>query len=116
MFIPIAAGIAFDPREIEETFVRASGPGGQNVNKGGFGECLYETDVDTIRTTGLGRVLISQFLDDLFRGHQVGSVEVSSVEVGSIKVGRVKVGSEPCFQTSCYFFNSRETSTSSLLY
>ena len=33
MFIPIAPGIAFDPREVEETFVRASGPGGQNVNK-----------------------------------------------------------------------------------
>ena len=33
MFIPIAPGIAFDPREIEESFVRSSGPGGQNVNK-----------------------------------------------------------------------------------
>ncbi len=33
IFIPIAPGIAFDPREIEESFVRASGPGGQNVNK-----------------------------------------------------------------------------------
>ena len=32
-FIPIAPGIAFDPRELEESFVRASGPGGQNVNK-----------------------------------------------------------------------------------
>ena len=31
--IPITPGIAFDPREIEESFVRASGPGGQNVNK-----------------------------------------------------------------------------------
>jgi len=33
MLIPIAPGIAFDPREVEESFIRASGPGGQNVNK-----------------------------------------------------------------------------------
>lgn len=33
MLIPIAPGIAFDPREIEESFIRASGPGGQNVHK-----------------------------------------------------------------------------------
>ena len=33
MLIPIAPGIAFDPRELEESFVRSSGPGGQNVNK-----------------------------------------------------------------------------------
>ena len=31
--IPIAPGVAFDPSELEESFVRASGPGGQNVNK-----------------------------------------------------------------------------------
>ena len=31
--IPIAPGIAIDETEIEERFVRASGPGGQNVNK-----------------------------------------------------------------------------------
>jgi len=31
--IEIAPGIAFDPDEIQENFVRASGPGGQNVNK-----------------------------------------------------------------------------------
>ncbi len=31
--IPVTAAIALDPREIEESFVRASGPGGQNVNK-----------------------------------------------------------------------------------
>ncbi|HEX6004162.1 MAG TPA: alternative ribosome rescue aminoacyl-tRNA hydrolase ArfB [Burkholderiales bacterium] len=31
--IPIAAGIVLDEHEIEERFVRASGPGGQNVNK-----------------------------------------------------------------------------------
>ena len=33
MLIPIAPGIAFDPRELQERFIRASGPGGQNVNK-----------------------------------------------------------------------------------
>ena len=31
--IPVTAHITLDEREIEESFVRASGPGGQNVNK-----------------------------------------------------------------------------------
>jgi ribosome-associated protein len=31
--IPVTAHISIDEREIEEQFVRASGPGGQNVNK-----------------------------------------------------------------------------------
>jgi ribosome-associated protein len=31
--IHVTADIAIDEREIEESFVRASGPGGQNVNK-----------------------------------------------------------------------------------
>ncbi len=31
--IPVTDAIAIDEREIEESFVRASGPGGQNVNK-----------------------------------------------------------------------------------
>jgi ribosome-associated protein len=31
--IPIADGIALDERELAESFIRASGPGGQNVNK-----------------------------------------------------------------------------------
>ena len=31
--IPVTATISIDEREIEESFVRSSGPGGQNVNK-----------------------------------------------------------------------------------
>ncbi|HYZ32506.1 MAG TPA: alternative ribosome rescue aminoacyl-tRNA hydrolase ArfB [Crenalkalicoccus sp.] len=31
--IPIAPGLALDPAELREDFLRASGPGGQNVNK-----------------------------------------------------------------------------------
>ena len=31
--IPVTDTIALDEREIEESFIRASGPGGQNVNK-----------------------------------------------------------------------------------
>ena len=31
--IPVTAKIAIDEREVDEQFVRASGPGGQNVNK-----------------------------------------------------------------------------------
>jgi ribosome-associated protein len=31
--IPVADGISIDPSELEEQFMRAPGPGGQNVNK-----------------------------------------------------------------------------------
>jgi ribosome-associated protein len=31
--IPVTADLALDERDLEERFVRASGPGGQNVNK-----------------------------------------------------------------------------------
>ena len=31
--IPVTDAIALDERDIEESFIRASGPGGQNVNK-----------------------------------------------------------------------------------
>ena len=31
--IPVTPSLSLDEREIEERFVRASGPGGQNVNK-----------------------------------------------------------------------------------
>lgn len=31
--IPVTASLALDERDLEERFIRASGPGGQNVNK-----------------------------------------------------------------------------------
>ena len=31
--IPIAPGVSIDDNDVSERFVRASGPGGQNVNK-----------------------------------------------------------------------------------
>ncbi|MHB1956624.1 MAG: peptide chain release factor-like protein, partial [Sulfobacillus sp.] len=31
--IPVTQGVSLDERELDERFVRASGPGGQNVNK-----------------------------------------------------------------------------------
>ena len=31
--VEVTEGIALDERELEESFARASGPGGQNVNK-----------------------------------------------------------------------------------
>ena len=31
--IPVTASVALDERDLEERFIRASGPGGQNVNK-----------------------------------------------------------------------------------
>ena len=31
--IPIGDGLTLDERDLEESFIRASGPGGQNVNK-----------------------------------------------------------------------------------
>ena len=33
MSIPITDSLSLDERDIEERFVRSSGPGGQNVNK-----------------------------------------------------------------------------------
>jgi ribosome-associated protein len=33
MMLTVSAGLIIDEAELEETFVRASGPGGQNVNK-----------------------------------------------------------------------------------
>ena len=31
--IPVTASLALDERDLEERFIRAAGPGGQNVNK-----------------------------------------------------------------------------------
>ena len=39
--IPVTATLSIDERDFEERFVRASGPGGQNVNKVSTACLLY---------------------------------------------------------------------------
>ncbi|KAA5602356.1 alternative ribosome rescue aminoacyl-tRNA hydrolase ArfB [Blastochloris sulfoviridis] len=57
--IPVTATISLDPREIEETFVRAAGPGGQNVNKVAT---AVELRFDALRSPSLPAPVITRLL------------------------------------------------------
>jgi ribosome-associated protein len=50
MLIPVTARIALDVKELEEDFLRSSGPGGQNVNKV---ETAVQLRFDVVRSPSL---------------------------------------------------------------
>ncbi|BBF94525.1 alternative ribosome rescue aminoacyl-tRNA hydrolase ArfB [Blastochloris tepida] len=57
--IPVTPTISLDPREIEESFVRAAGPGGQNVNKVAT---AVELRFDALRSPSLPAPVITRLL------------------------------------------------------
>lgn len=75
MLIPIVPGIAFDPREVEETFVRASGPGGQNVNKV---SSAVQLRLDLRRAGSLPEALRARV--ERLGGHRVNGEGVLSIQ------------------------------------
>ncbi|ALK10898.1 alternative ribosome rescue aminoacyl-tRNA hydrolase ArfB [Blastochloris viridis] len=57
--IRVTASLELDPREIEESFVRAAGPGGQNVNKVAT---AVELRFDALRSPSLPAPVITRLL------------------------------------------------------
>src|SRR5215203_229121 len=56
--IPIVDGIALDDSEVDERFVRASGPGGQNVNKVATAvELRFDVDASPLTAVVKARLL-----------------------------------------------------------
>jgi len=68
--IRITDSLVIDPKDITETFVRASGPGGQNVNKVSSKIDLLENLVTRVQSLVIGGGMANTFLHA--QGHPIG--------------------------------------------
>src|SRR5438874_1963179 len=97
--IPISDNLAFDEGEVAESFIRASGPGGQNVNKvaseflgegGGLGR-VGKLDADDNRAIDMvmakdGRFQPVAIEPNAHLGHLPGEVSVADADLGGVNV------------------------------